>query len=81
LEESLKSQGYTTISYNEWRRIEKESRKKYIEKFGVDPAKPKIDIVNGIPLPSEYVKEMVRKGILFLREMHKVYGDIQGLWE
>ncbi len=38
------------------------AREEYIKKYGVDPDKPKVVIVNGVPLPKEYVKELVRSG-------------------
>jgi hypothetical protein len=38
--------------------IEK-AKKDYIEKYGVDPENPKIDIVNGIAIPTEEVKKLV----------------------
>jgi hypothetical protein len=37
--------------------IEK-AKKDYIEKYGVDPENPKIDIVNGIAIPTEEVKKL-----------------------
>ena len=40
--------------------IMKKAREKHIKKYGVDPANPKIDIVNGVPLPREYVKELLQ---------------------
>lgn len=47
------------ISAYESRAIEEEARKRYIEKYGVDPANPKVDEVNGILLPVEEVKRLV----------------------
>ena len=46
--------------------IEK-ARKEYIKRFGVDPANPKVEIVNGVPLPREYVKELIKSGKLSLK--------------
>lgn len=39
--------------------IEEDARKRYIEKYGVDPANPKVDEVYGILLPVEEVKRLV----------------------
>ncbi len=41
-----------------------EARKRYMAKYGVDPANPKVDVVDGVPLPVEYVKELVKSGKL-----------------
>ena len=68
LRKMLEERGYTIISYEEWCEIENEAIERYIEKFGVDPRNPKVDIINGVPLPSEYVKEMVMKSILSSEE-------------
>ena len=40
--------------------IEEDARKRYIEKYGVDPANPKVDEVYGILLPVEEVKRLVK---------------------
>ena len=34
----------------------KKAREKHIKKYGVDPANPKVENVNGVLLPKEYVK-------------------------
>ena len=34
----------------------------YIEKYGVDPANPKVDVVDGFPLPKEEVERLVKSG-------------------
>ncbi len=55
--------GNTTIkgiSANESHAIEEEARKRYIEKYGVDPANPKLDEVYGILVPVEEVKRLVK---------------------
>ncbi|MDW7727715.1 MAG: hypothetical protein SCH70_11515 [Candidatus Methanoperedens sp.] len=52
------------ISTNESLAIEEEARKRYIEKYGVDPANPKVDEVYGILLPVEEVKRLVKIGRL-----------------
>ena len=48
------------ISANESRVIEEEARRQYIEKYGVDPANPKVDEVYGILLPVEEIKRLVK---------------------
>jgi hypothetical protein len=48
------------ISTNESLAIEEDARKRYIEKYGVDPANPKVDEVYGILLPVEEVKRLVK---------------------
>jgi len=52
------------ITIKEMFAIMEEARREYIKKYGVDPANPKVDVVNGVPLPREYVKELVKNGIL-----------------
>jgi len=52
------------MSWKEVREISERARKEYIKKYGVDPANPKVVIVQGVPLPREYVRELVAKGIL-----------------
>ena len=46
--------------------IMEEAREDYIKKYGVDPNDQKVDIVNGVSLPKEYVKELVKSGKLSL---------------
>ncbi|MCZ7400217.1 MAG: hypothetical protein O8C62_11195 [Candidatus Methanoperedens sp.] len=48
------------ISTNESLTIEEDARKLYIEKYGVDPANPKVDEVYGILLPVEEVKRLIK---------------------
>lgn len=48
------------IDINESHAIEEDARKRYIEKYGVDPANPKVDEVYGILLPVEEVKRLVK---------------------
>lgn len=40
------------------------AKREYIKKYGVDPANPKVIMYKGIPLPKEYIKELVRRGII-----------------
>ena len=51
---------YDIIDINESHAIEEDARKRYIEKYGVDPANPKVDEVYGILLPVEEVKRLVK---------------------
>ncbi len=55
---------YIALTHKEMFAIMEEARKRYIAKYGVDPANPKIDVVDGVPLPVEYVKELVKNGKL-----------------
>lgn len=56
------------ISHKEMSDIMKEARAKYIEKYGVDPANPKIDIINGNAIPTQEAKNLVGSGKLVLQE-------------
>lgn len=53
------------ITTEEMLTIIDEARNRYIEKYSVNPANPKIDIVEGYALPVEEVKKRVEKGDLF----------------
>lgn len=48
------------ISIKEGIAIEEDARKRYIEKYGVDLANPKVDEVYGILLPVEEIKRLVK---------------------
>ncbi|MEA1999487.1 MAG: hypothetical protein U9N61_09250 [Euryarchaeota archaeon] len=50
------------ISTKEMRAIIEDAKERYIEKYGVDPANPKLDVVDGIPLPNEEVERLVKSG-------------------
>ena len=50
------------ISTEEMFAIIEDERKRYIEKYGVDPANPKLDVVEGVPLPDEEVERLVKSG-------------------
>lgn len=52
------------ISTNESLAIEEEARKRYIEKYGVDPANPKLDEVGGILIPVGEARRLVIIGRL-----------------
>ena len=60
--EYFSEKGFKVMSHEEWLAIEEGAIERYIERFGVDPANPKIDIVDGVPLPTEYVRELVKSG-------------------
>ncbi|MGD9778621.1 hypothetical protein [Methanomethylovorans sp.] len=47
------------ITEKEMVRIMESARDKYIQKYGVDPNNPKVDVVNGIALPKEEAKKLV----------------------
>lgn len=55
------------ISHEKMLDIVDEARKKYIKKYGVDPANPKISIVNGYALPNEEVNKLVTSGKIVLQ--------------
>ena len=52
------------ISTKEMRIIMEDATKRYIEKYGVDPANPKLNEVDGILLPNEVVEILVKTGIV-----------------
>ncbi|MDW7728146.1 MAG: hypothetical protein SCH70_13785 [Candidatus Methanoperedens sp.] len=52
------------ISSNESQAIEEEARKRYIEKYGVDPANPKLDEIGGILIPVGEARRLVIIGRL-----------------
>lgn len=56
------------ISHKEMSDIMKEARAKYIQKYGVDPANPKIDIINGYSIPTQEAENLVSSGKLVLQE-------------
>ena len=47
------------MSEQEMSRIIKEAETAYIEKYGVDPANPKLDSYNGYLLPKEEVDRLI----------------------
>ncbi|MCQ1536342.1 hypothetical protein FTO70_11760 [Methanosarcina sp. KYL-1] len=47
------------MSEPEMSRIMEEAREAYIEKYGVDPANPKLDEVNGYLIPTQEVRKLV----------------------
>jgi hypothetical protein len=42
--------------------IIEDARERYIEKYDVDPANPKVDSVDSVPLPKEEVERLVKNG-------------------
>jgi hypothetical protein len=56
------------ISIDEVIAIEEKARKRYIEKFGVDPANPKLDSVNGQLIPKKEVERLVKSGKIKLND-------------
>ncbi|WP_169745336.1 zinc metalloprotease [Geoglobus ahangari] len=56
--------GYRIINATKWFEIEEKAREEYMRKYGVDPQNPKVEIVDGVPLPVEYVRKLVERGIL-----------------
>jgi hypothetical protein len=56
------------ISIEEAIAIEENARQGYMKKYNVDPANPKVEIINGQPLPKEEVKKLVKSGKMNLKE-------------
>ncbi|MEA1999239.1 MAG: hypothetical protein U9N61_07955 [Euryarchaeota archaeon] len=50
------------ISTKEMRAIIEDAKERHIKKYGVDPANPKLDDVDGILLPNEEVEKLVKSG-------------------
>jgi len=50
------------IRTDEMLAIMEDASVRYIEKYGVDPANPKVDVVDGVPLPKEEVERLVKSG-------------------
>ena len=50
------------ISTKEMRTIMEDAKKRYIEKYGVDTANPKLDEICGILLPTEGIERLVKSG-------------------
>lgn len=56
------------ISIKEAIAIEENARQGYIKKYNVDPANPKVEVINGQPLPKEEVKNLVKNKKIDLKE-------------
>ncbi|RLI75690.1 hypothetical protein DRP04_13270 [Archaeoglobales archaeon] len=56
--------GYKVIPATKALEIEEKARRDYIKKYGVDPANPKVVVVNGVLLPKEYVRDLILSGKL-----------------
>ncbi|MEA1999241.1 MAG: hypothetical protein U9N61_07965 [Euryarchaeota archaeon] len=52
------------ISTKEMHAVMGDAKKRYIGKYGVDPANPKLDEVGGILLPNEEVERLVKIGMI-----------------
>lgn len=69
--EYFSKRGYKFIEATRYLEIEREAIDRYIEKYSVNPKNPKVVIVNGVPLPAEYVKELAKAGKLPLENPTK----------
>jgi hypothetical protein len=73
------------ISHKEMFDIIDEARSQYFKKYGVDPADPKIDIVNGYALPKSEVKKLVESRKVTMEpavseeEMHSFSDDLDNV--
>ena len=56
--------GYKVIPARKAIEVEEKAIRDYIKKYGVDPANPKVENVNGVLLPKEYVEELIKSGKL-----------------
>lgn len=56
------------ITIKEAAAIEENARQEYIKKYNVDPANPKVEVINGQPLPKEEVKKLVKNKKIDLKE-------------
>lgn len=69
MKRNLEKIGYDVIiSKEQMLNIVEKARNEYIKKYGVDPANPKVDIVNGVPVPREYIKELIKNGKIYLKD-------------
>ena len=66
LEEGVDYDAVVTMS--EMMTIEKEARDRYIQKYGVDPANPKLENISGTLLPVEEVQRLVKWRVLIPSE-------------
>ncbi|RUM32855.1 MAG: hypothetical protein DSY33_06055 [Archaeoglobus sp.] len=63
VKKKVKSIGYDlVISKKEAIKISEKAKQEYIKKYGIDPDNPKVVMYNGIPLPKEYINELIKKG-------------------
>lgn len=67
-EDLPEGKNYKIISHKQMSDIIEGAKERYIQKYGIDPANPKIDIINGYALPTEEVKNLVSSGRLVLQE-------------
>ena len=65
IKKKVESIGYDfVISKKEAIEISEKAKQEYIKKYGVDPDNPKVVMYNGIPLPKEYIDELIKRGII-----------------
>ncbi len=64
------------ISIKEAIAIEESARQGYINKYGVDPANPKIEVINGQPLPKEEVKKLVESKNIDLKNTNDTVPSV-----
>ncbi len=77
--EGLKEGDYDiVISTAEMFAIIEDARERYIEKYGVDPANPEVDVVDGVPLPKEEVQRLVKSGKIDLADAEPLVGILGG---
>ncbi len=57
----FKEMGVKVVPASKFFAIEERARKEYIRKYGVDPANPKVILVDGVPVPREYVEKLGRR--------------------
>lgn len=77
--EGLKEGDYDiVISTAEMFAIIDDARERFMDKYGVDPANPKVDIVDGVPLPKEEVGRLVKSGKIDLADAEPLVGILGG---
>ncbi|WP_290597779.1 MULTISPECIES: hypothetical protein [unclassified Archaeoglobus] len=59
--EHFRKIGVAVLNASEFLAIREKARKAFIEKYGVDPHNPRVVMVDGIPVPKEYAKELAEK--------------------
>ena len=65
IKKKVESIGYDlVISKKEAIEISEKAKQEYIKKYGVDPDNPKVVMYDGIPLPKEYINELIKRGII-----------------
>ena len=65
IKKKVEAIGYDlVISKRDAIEISNKAKYEYIKRYGVDPDNPKVIMYNGIPLPKEYIDELIRKGVI-----------------